>query len=205
MGASSGFRSRRVAQLLFQGNAVCRISSRSSPHRSHPSFRCRCYLVRIPIGPLGGHGNRREFRRLHHRADRQCDERPRMSLDDDRTQRRTPRSCPSSFTLAERPERSCWELHRILNEKVLAAQKAGLNVLYCIGETPMKSDIRTSLLQNQIEAGLAGTDRSLVTLAYEPVLGDRTGKDPAPPLKRSLPSQKRSNRSRIWSSSMAAA
>lgn len=69
-------------------------------------------------------------------------------------------------------------LHRILNEKVLAAQKAGLNVLYCIGENADEVNIRTSLLQNQIEAGLAGTDQSQVTLAYEPIWAIGPGKTP---------------------------
>jgi triosephosphate isomerase len=69
-------------------------------------------------------------------------------------------------------------LHRILNEKILAAQKAGLKVLYCIGENADEVGVRTSLLQNQIGAGLAGVDRSTVTLAYEPIWAIGPGKIP---------------------------
>lgn len=69
-------------------------------------------------------------------------------------------------------------VHQILNEKIHAAQKAGLNVLYCIGENADEVEIRTELLQRQISQGLKEAHESTITLAYEPIWAIGPGKTP---------------------------
>ncbi len=69
-------------------------------------------------------------------------------------------------------------LNTFLNGKVKAAQKAGLNVLYCIGETSEEQADFENVLKTQIEMGLKDTDLSTVTIAYEPVWAIGPGKTP---------------------------
>ena len=60
-------------------------------------------------------------------------------------------------------------LHTLLNAEVLAAQAAGLEVLYCVGETSEEQEQWEEVLGNQVRLGLAQADLSRVTIAYEPV------------------------------------
>jgi triosephosphate isomerase len=69
-------------------------------------------------------------------------------------------------------------VNRILNKEVKAAIAAGLKVLYCIGETADEQQNWKEVLKKQIEIGLEGTDKSKVTIAYEPVWAIGPGKTP---------------------------
>ena len=70
-------------------------------------------------------------------------------------------------------------VNRLLNQEVLAAQAAGLSVLYCIGEKSEEQDRWQEVLGEQLEIGLKGADKSRVVIAYEPVWSIGPGKTPA--------------------------
>ncbi len=67
----------------------------------------------------------------------------------------------------------------ILNAEVKAAQKAGLSVLYCIGEKSEEQDQWQEVLGTQLDVGLDGVDKSKVVIAYEPIWSIGPGKTPA--------------------------
>lgn len=69
-------------------------------------------------------------------------------------------------------------INDIFNEKIKAAIDAGLNVLYCIGETSEEQADFENVLKTQIEMGLNGVDKTKVTIAYEPVWAIGPGKTP---------------------------
>ena len=69
-------------------------------------------------------------------------------------------------------------VNRILNREILAAQKAGLKVLYCIGEKAEEQERWQEVLEEQLKTGLEGTDASGITIAYEPVWAIGPGKIP---------------------------
>lgn len=60
-------------------------------------------------------------------------------------------------------------VNRILNREILAAQKAGLKVLYCIGEKDTELEKWDKVLFEQLSIGLNGVDKSKVAVAYEPL------------------------------------
>ena len=68
--------------------------------------------------------------------------------------------------------------HQLLNKEILCAQKAGLKVLYCIGESAEDLPRRREVLQRQLEEGLAGVDTANVVLGYEPLWAIGPGKTP---------------------------
>ena len=70
-------------------------------------------------------------------------------------------------------------VNRILNKEILAAQKAGMKVLYCIGEKDTELDKWDTVLGDQLSIGLAGADKSSVVIGYEPVWSIGPGKTPA--------------------------
>lgn len=70
-------------------------------------------------------------------------------------------------------------VNRILNREILAAQKAGLKVLYCIGEKDSELDKWDSVLFEQLSIGLSGVDKNNVAVAYEPIWSIGPGKTPA--------------------------
>ena len=70
-------------------------------------------------------------------------------------------------------------VNRLLNQEVLGAQAAGLNVLYCIGEKSEEQERWQEVLGEQLEVGLRGADRDKVVIAYEPVWSIGPGKTPA--------------------------
>ena len=71
------------------------------------------------------------------------------------------------------------KVNEILNKEVLCAQKAGMKVLYCIGEKDTELDDWKAVLSEQLTIGLKGCDLSTITIAYEPVWSIGPGKKPA--------------------------
>ena len=69
-------------------------------------------------------------------------------------------------------------VNRILNQEILAAQKAGLRVAYCVGEKAEEQSRWKETLQEQLEIGLAGAERDSITIAYEPLWAIVPGKTP---------------------------
>ena len=69
-------------------------------------------------------------------------------------------------------------VHRLLNKEVLAAQAAGLNVLFCVGETADEVDERRRVLEEQLLTGLKDADLSRVVIGYEPIWAIGPGKTP---------------------------
>jgi triosephosphate isomerase len=68
---------------------------------------------------------------------------------------------------------------RILAREVEAAQKAGLKVLFCMGERTEEQDSWEEVLSRQVTEGLRGADLANVRVAYEPVWSIGPGKTPA--------------------------
>ncbi len=69
-------------------------------------------------------------------------------------------------------------VNRLLNQEIKAAVKAGLRVLYCIGESGEEQPRWQEVLKEQLETGLDGVDKSMVTIAYEPIWAIGPGKTP---------------------------
>lgn len=69
-------------------------------------------------------------------------------------------------------------VNRLLNKEIKCAIKAGLKVLYCIGETAEEQADWKGTLRKQLEIGLEGVDKSQVVIAYEPVWAIGPGKTP---------------------------
>ena len=66
-------------------------------------------------------------------------------------------------------------VNRILNQEILAAQRAGLEVLYCIGERAEEQENWQEVLEKQLTTG---ADLTKVTIGYEPVWAIGPGKTP---------------------------
>ncbi|MBE7719744.1 triose-phosphate isomerase family protein [Lacrimispora indolis] len=67
---------------------------------------------------------------------------------------------------------------RLMNKEIGQAIKAGLSVLYCIGESAEEQPRWQEVLREQLETGLFGVDTSRVVIAYEPVWAIGPGKTP---------------------------
>lgn len=76
------------------------------------------------------------------------------------------------------PEAASRAISALLRMQVESAQRAGLQVLFCIGETAEQVSNRLPILRSQIEESLEGTDLSKIVLAYEPVWAIGPGKAP---------------------------
>lgn len=70
-------------------------------------------------------------------------------------------------------------LNQRLNRQIKCAQAAGMKVLYCVGENLDQRDQWQSHIQEQLEIGLSGVDRSQIVIAYEPIWAIGPGKTPA--------------------------
>ena len=81
--------------------------------------------------------------------------------------------------LAEAGATDISAVNRLLNQEILCAQRAGLTVLYCIGETSEEQPRWQEVLGEQLDVGLAGADKSRVVIGYEPVWSIGPGKTPA--------------------------
>ena len=68
---------------------------------------------------------------------------------------------------------------RLLAREVRAALERGMRVLYCIGEKTEELEHWQQVLGRQLRIGLKGVDKSMVTIAYEPVWSIGSGKTPA--------------------------
>ena len=77
------------------------------------------------------------------------------------------------------PKKAAQCVNELLNQEILCAQKAGMDVLYCIGEKSEEQPFWEEVLGNQLSIGLAGADPSKVVIAYEPVWSIGPGKTPA--------------------------
>jgi triosephosphate isomerase len=69
-------------------------------------------------------------------------------------------------------------INRLLNQEIKAAVKAGMKVLYCIGETAEEQERWQEVLGSQLRIGLEGISREQVVIAYEPVWAIGPGKTP---------------------------
>ena len=81
--------------------------------------------------------------------------------------------------LAEAGVSDTGAVNRLLNQEILCAQKAGLTVLYCIGETSEEQLEWEKVLGEQLDVGLAGVDKTGIVIGYEPVWSIGPGKTPA--------------------------
>ncbi len=76
------------------------------------------------------------------------------------------------------PEKAVAAVDVLLNRQIACAIRAGLKVVYCIGETTEEASVRDKVLRRQIDRGLAGVDLSGVVIAYEPIWAIGPGKTP---------------------------
>lgn len=70
-------------------------------------------------------------------------------------------------------------VNNILNKEIKCAVERGMKVLYCIGEKSGELEKWQEVLGEQLELGLKDVDKSMVTIAYEPVWSIGPGKTPA--------------------------
>jgi len=70
-------------------------------------------------------------------------------------------------------------VNRLLNQEIRLATEAGMKVLYCIGEKSEEMENWQEVLREQLEIGLAGVDKEMVVIAYEPIWSIGPGKTPA--------------------------
>ncbi len=70
-------------------------------------------------------------------------------------------------------------VNTILNKEIKCAVDRGMKVLYCIGEKSEELEQWQEVLGEQLELGLKDVDKSMVTIAYEPVWSIGPGKTPA--------------------------
>lgn len=70
-------------------------------------------------------------------------------------------------------------VNRVLAREVIAAQAAGLKVLFCMGERSEEVERWEEVLTAQVTEGLEGADFANVRIAYEPVWSIGPGKTPA--------------------------
>ena len=69
------------------------------------------------------------------------------------------------------------ETDATVNQRIKAAQAAGLIPIVCVGETKQQRDAgeTENVIFKQIEAGLVGIDQSNLVIAYEPIWAIGTG------------------------------
>jgi triosephosphate isomerase len=74
------------------------------------------------------------------------------------------------------------EIDEIVNRKIMAAKKAGLGVILCIGESLEEREAGKTfyVLEREINKGLHETDIEKIVIAYEPIWAIGTGKTATP-------------------------
>jgi len=69
-------------------------------------------------------------------------------------------------------------VNRLLNQEAFCAIKAGMSVLFCIGEHLEDRPLWREVLSNQLEEGLRNLSREQLMIAYEPIWAIGPGKTP---------------------------
>lgn len=64
----------------------------------------------------------------------------------------------------------------ILNEEIKCAERAGMKVLYCVGENADEQDRWEEVIGQQLEMGLEGVDLDNIVIGYEPLWAIGPGK-----------------------------
>ncbi|MCB9851122.1 MAG: triose-phosphate isomerase [Phycisphaerales bacterium] len=98
------------------------------------------------------------------------------------------------------------ETGEMLKKKVVAAQQAGLHVIYCIGELLEERErgkTETVVDQQMKEVLTPDLDTSLLTIAYEPVWAIGTGKTATPDQAQAVHAFVRAKLSGIYGSDVA--
>ncbi|MEW6418993.1 MAG: triose-phosphate isomerase [Nitrospirota bacterium] len=74
------------------------------------------------------------------------------------------------------------ETDDIVNKKIMAAKKAGLGVIFCIGESLDEREAGKTfdVLNREVEKGLKGIDAENMVIAYEPIWAIGTGRTATP-------------------------
>ena len=74
------------------------------------------------------------------------------------------------------------ETEETVNKRIAAAKKAGLEVIFCVGEVIEQREAgqTNNVLATQLSGGLKGHDLNGITIAYEPVWAIGTGKTATP-------------------------
>lgn len=92
--------------------------------------------------------------------------------------------CNCSHVIIGHSERRQYfnEDDELLNRKVKAAVNAGLDVIFCVGETldEREAEKTFDVVERELETGLKGIDLSKIIIAYEPVWAIGTGKTATP-------------------------
>jgi triosephosphate isomerase len=92
--------------------------------------------------------------------------------------------CKCSHVILGHSERRQYfsEHDDLLNKKLKAVVNAGLDMIFCVGETLVEreADRTFDVVRRELEKGLDGVDFSKITIAYEPVWAIGTGKTASP-------------------------